>query len=123
MGVRGAGHQDIVLPLRVTSVIGMRLLRRLEREGRVNALPQVIYLDSAHEQGETLLEVQEAWQLLAAPGILFGDDWSWPGVRADVTAFAHELRLRSFSLEELRGLNMPDQDATQPVPGLALLPE
>ena len=65
----------------------MRLLARLHREGRISGMPEVIYLDSAHEAGETLLELQLAWSILAPGGVLFGDDWKWHAVRNDVLRF------------------------------------
>ena len=52
--------------------------------------PDVIYLDSAHEVEETLIEVKLAYSVLKPYGILFGDDWAWDGVRHDVVKFARE---------------------------------
>lgn len=86
--VAAAGHRDRILPLVMTSAVATRLLARLHAEGRIKTLPSVAYLDSAHEEGETLLELRGAWALLAPGGVLFGDDWDWPAVRADVTEFA-----------------------------------
>ncbi|CAE8727909.1 unnamed protein product, partial [Polarella glacialis] len=97
--VMAHGHEDFVMPLRVSSITGFRLLRTIREENRVDQLPQVIYLDSAHEEDETMLEVKEAWRVLDAPGVLFGDDWSWPGVRKDVAKFAARLNLRNFTQE------------------------
>lgn len=121
--VRKKGHSDIVMPLRVSSISGLRLIEALWRDKRIQVLPQVVYLDSAHEEGETLLEVRTAWSLLPAPGILFGDDWSWAGVRGDVEAFADQMRLPSFSEEELRLLDTSQQKTTQPRPGIAMINE
>lgn len=120
--VRDAGHEDIVMPLRLSSISGMRLLARLRETGRVSELPQVIYLDSAHEEGETLLEIREAWRLLPTGGLLFGDDWSWDGVRADAIAFARE-QLARLRDEEVRGFDTAKARAEQPVPGLILVNE
>lgn len=119
--VRGAGHQDIVMPIRVSSVSGMRILKDLHQDGRIRDLPSVIYLDSAHEPNETLLEVREAWRILERPGVLFGDDWSWPGVRQDVAIFASELGQRSLSPQELSHFDWERTAATQPVPGLVVV--
>jgi len=55
---------------------------------RLSQLPQVIYLDIAHEEHETLIELQLAWDILSPGGVLFGDDWNWDAVRDDVTKFA-----------------------------------
>ena len=49
----------------------------------------MIYLDSAHEQGETLIELALYWNILQPGGILFGDDWSWMTVRCDVKKFVY----------------------------------
>lgn len=119
--VNAFGHQDIVMPLRASSITGLRLLRVLHEEGRIDHFPKVIYLDSAHEPDETYLEVREAWRLLDVPGVLFGDDWSWPGVRDDVTRFAAAQYFRNFSEEELRRLDWQTREAIQPVPGLAVV--
>merc|ERR1719387_1123892 len=53
--LKAAGHQDTVLPVRASSLVGMRLLTRLQQEKRLDQLPKVIYLDSAHEKDETLM--------------------------------------------------------------------
>lgn len=81
-------HNDIVIPVVVTAIVGMKSIHRLVTEKRLSQVPEVIYLDSAHEQDETLLELKVAWFLLQSGGILFGDDWAWQPVRSDVTQFA-----------------------------------
>merc|ERR1719510_1146260 len=67
----------MILPLPATSVVALRLAAVLAQRGTVPA-PQVIYLDSAHEEGEVLLELGLAWLALAPGGIVFGDDWVLP---------------------------------------------
>lgn len=86
--VDAAGHNDVILPVTATATVGIRLLGRLLAQGRIPCRPEVIYLDSAHEAEETLLELRLGWDLLAPGGILFGDDWSWEAVRTDVLRFA-----------------------------------
>jgi predicted O-methyltransferase YrrM len=86
--VRESGHDDAILPILCTALVGIRLLRLLADQGRLSRLPDVIYLDSAHEPDETLLELQNAWSLLQPGGVLFGDDWIWPSVRGDVRKFS-----------------------------------
>merc|ERR1712091_600622 len=58
--VHAKGHHDIVMPLRITSISGLRLILQLYQDKRIQVVPQVIYLDSAHEEGETLLELRTA---------------------------------------------------------------
>jgi len=59
-----AGLAGQLVPLRLTATVGLRLLLRLHAKRRLSRLPQVIYLDSAHEQGETLHELGAAWAAL-----------------------------------------------------------
>jgi len=87
--VRRAGHEDVVLPLPATSVVALRLIPALASRGVV-PYPQVIYLDSAHEEGEVLLELQLAWKAIAPGGILFGDDWVLPAGRMSNGEMASE---------------------------------
>lgn len=75
-----ASCEDVILPLPATSVVALRLLNKLAQRN-VTPMPWVIYLDSAHEEGEVLLELQLAWKVLAPGGFLFGDDWILPGPR------------------------------------------
>jgi hypothetical protein len=86
--VVAAGHADITVPITATAMVGIKLLARLRSEGRISSLPNVIYLDSAHEPDETYLELQNCWNLLPADGVLLGDNWSWNAVRDDVSRFA-----------------------------------
>lgn len=47
-----------------------------------------IYLDSAHEYGETFLELMMYWEVLKPGGVLFGDDYhGFPAVKHDVDLF------------------------------------
>lgn len=84
-----AGHADVIVPVVATSLVGMKVFRGLHNEGRVPTLPQVIYLDSAHEPDETFFELKIAWEILSPGGVLFGDDFGW--VRGDVTRFADDV--------------------------------
>lgn len=110
--VAAAGHKDIVLPITATSIVGVRLMGRLFSEHRLSSLPNVIYLDSAHEMEETYLELQSCWSLLPAGGILFGDDWSWDAVRTDVLKFAKTVRIDTDRRQQLaaRHTGFEEQD-------------
>mmetsp|Transcript_105044 Transcript_105044/g.234451 ORF Transcript_105044/g.234451 Transcript_105044/m.234451 type:complete len:331 (+) Transcript_105044:66-1058(+) len=117
--VRKAGHHDFILPLRSTGIVAMRLLHRMFKEERIKSLPAVVYLDSAREKDETLMELQLAWKVLATPGVLFGSDWGNLAVRGDVIRFAIKLALPSLTLEELHRLG--GARTAQPVPGLVVV--
>ncbi len=86
-----SGQADVIIPIVTSSLVGMKLLSRLKFEQRISSMPHVIYLDSAHEQHETLTEITLAWRLLAPGGVLWGDDWRWEAVRVDVEKFARSL--------------------------------
>jgi hypothetical protein len=99
-----AGHSDSVIPILCSSVVGMRLIRRLFDEHRISQLPQVIYLDSAHEEHETLVELKLAWKLLLeSKAVLFGDDWSWLPVQNSLKKFVDndEIQVDTVTLNDL----------------------
>lgn len=85
--VLAAGVSHRIHPIHATAIVGMRFLDRIHMLGYLSQLPDVIYLDAAHEAGETLLELQTAWGILRPNGILMGDDWDWLAVRRDVQRF------------------------------------
>jgi hypothetical protein len=100
--VVAAGQEDIMLPVTATSIVGTKLLARLVAEGRITSLPNVIYLDSAHEPDETFLELRNCWNLLPPGGVLMGDDWSWNAVRDDVLRFARTVPLNEKLRDQLQ---------------------
>eukprot|EP00966_Prymnesium_polylepis_P224769 5198631-Prymnesium_polylepis.1 len=87
-----ANLTEHVLPFMAPSLLGARAL------AWAGLQPDLIYLDSAHEQGETFTELATLWPLLTPQGILLGDDLNWKAVNHDVKLFARVrgLRLGSF---------------------------
>ena len=61
-------------------------------------MPDIIYLDSAHEADETYLELVNAWRILPNGGVLLGDDWSWDAVKNDVVKFSKIIPIDMESL-------------------------
>jgi len=88
-----AGHADMVVPIVASSIVGMKLLAQLYQEKRIPKFPEVLYLDSAHEEGETLLELRRAWDVLPPGGVLFGDDFNWTAVQTDVHKFVSHVKV------------------------------
>ena len=75
---------DTVFPLPMPSLVGARLLATL------NWIVDVVYLDSAHEIGETFAELSLYFQLIRKGGVLIGDDYiDFPAVKHDVDLFVH----------------------------------
>lgn len=93
------GLQHVVLPINCTANVGLKLLLRLKNERRISSLPNYIYIDSAHEPDETLIELRNGWSILQSPGVLFGDDFEWEGVNGDVRKFAAELNEDSINFD------------------------
>jgi hypothetical protein len=86
---------DYVIPYSTTSILGARFL--LEKK----LFPQIIYLDSAHLQGETYVELELYWSLLQTGGLLIGDDWIWNSVRCDVLRFTYNKNVEVTALEQV----------------------
>jgi len=78
--------RDLILPLPLSSLCALRALQRLAVRGDV-PLADFVYLDAAHEKGETLLEMLQSFRLLRGGGILLGDDLDWPAVQGDLHQF------------------------------------
>jgi hypothetical protein len=76
----------------------------------------VIYLDSAHEIGETFHELVAYWPLLRPGGMLLGDDFNWMAVSHDVQLFvrAYNVTLASFDgcHEKLRAIPLSNKVET-----------
>jgi cephalosporin hydroxylase len=81
------GYQNTILPLVSSSTVGLRILERLGLQA------PLAYLDSAHEEGETILELRLLSKIMPAGSILLGDDFTWPSVRSDVCQFVTDRRL------------------------------
>lgn len=101
--VYDSGHSDVILPINCTTIVGVRLLEKLFRQGRISSLPDFIYLDSAHEPDETLSELRVCWSILN-DGVLFGDDWNWASVRNDVIDFASECEINGDRMNKMKSL-------------------
>lgn len=74
---------DVVYPLAMTSLVAARLLAVLGWH------LDAVFVDSAHEMGETLVELHMYYNLLRPGGVLLGDDFrSFSAVRHDVGVFS-----------------------------------
>lgn len=67
----------------------------------------LIYLDGSHEEEDVAGDLADYWDLLLAGGVLFGDDYSWTGVRMAVDRFAAARRLRLEHLADKWVLTKP----------------
>jgi len=85
--IKFTNNENIILPIFCTSLIGTDLIRKLYSNNKISFLPNIIYLDSAHIEGETLLEIKKCYDLLPPGGILYGDDFNWDSIQKDLKRF------------------------------------
>jgi hypothetical protein len=78
------GHQQRIIPFPQTSTHGALWLRYF------GFTAELIYIDASHEEEDVYADLLAYWEVLAPGGVMFGDDWSWDGVRVAVLRFARE---------------------------------
>lgn len=82
--------QDVIVPFAMDSIGAARVIKWL------GLVPQFIYVDGSHEQGDVLRDYEAYWDLLPTGGGMLIDDVSghFPGVVADWHQFekAHNLQ-------------------------------
>lgn len=79
-----AGHQNRITPFPVPSVTAAQwcALHGVKAD--------MIYIDGSHEEEDVYQDLVSWWDLVRDGGVLFGDDWTWDGVRLAVERFAAE---------------------------------
>ena len=105
--IKYTNNENNIIPICATSSIGTHLIQRLYKENRISKLPNIIYLDSAHIEGETYFELQKAYSLLTKGGILYGDDFGWRAVKNDVLKFIETIQINqelTYSIKENLGI-------------------
>lgn len=80
--VQAKGLSRNIVPFPVTATCGAEVMRHFGVQA------DLIYIDAGHREVEISLDMNDYWPLLRAGGIMFGDDYSWPGVIAAVDKFA-----------------------------------
>ena len=78
------GHQQRIIPFPQTSATGALWLRYF------GFTADLIYVDASHEEEDVYADLIAYWEVLAPGGVMFGDDWTWDGVRLAVLRFARE---------------------------------
>ncbi|MBS0653810.1 MAG: class I SAM-dependent methyltransferase [Verrucomicrobia bacterium] len=92
-----AGLTDKIIPIRMDSLVAAASL---------DVQADLIYIDANHETAAVYADLA-AWHPHLRPhGILCGDDWNWPTVRAAVEAFAQEKGLTIEASEHFWKLSL-----------------
>jgi hypothetical protein len=81
------GHQQRVVPFPQTSATAALWLRYF------GFTAELIYIDASHEEEDVYADLLAYWEVLAPGGVIFGDDWTWDGVRLAVLRFTREMRV------------------------------
>lgn len=91
-----AGVSSIVIPIPAPANIGSKFLSHLmDREAMPPA--DLIFVDGNHDYDDVAADVRNFFPLLSPGGLMFGDDYGWPGVKKAVNEFAvaHNLSVLS----------------------------
>lgn len=86
--IKHAQLTRIVDPIRMTS---------FEASKALNIRADLIYLDGAHDTASVYQDIHAWYPHLNEGGIICGDDWLWPTVRAAVVQAAAELNKSVYS--------------------------
>ena len=78
------GFQDRIIPFPQTSSTAALWFRRF------GITADMIYIDASHEEEDVYQDLGSYWEIVSDCGLLFGDDYSWDGVRLAVERFAKE---------------------------------
>ena len=81
--------QHVITPLPLTGIAGARLFQHFTLR------PDLVYVDGDHEYESAISDLRGWLPLLAAGGILLGDDYMFPGVARAVAEIAAEGRWKA----------------------------
>jgi len=87
-------HQHRIIPFPLPSTAAALWLLRTDLRA------DLIYIDGSHEEEDVYQDLLDYHILLKPGGKIFGDDWSWSGVRAAVERFASEEKLPIHHLHD-----------------------
>jgi hypothetical protein len=92
--IKSHGLQETIFPFPISSLVGARTIALTQW------IIDVVYIDSAHEIGETFAELVLYFQLLRPGGVMMGDDYgTFPAVKHDVDLFANYFRPEILTFE------------------------
>ena len=87
-------RQNVIVPLPQTSDAAFEIL------SKIKFTADVIYIDGAHDYETVSRDLRNYWSLISSGGVLFGDDYEWPGVRQAVDEFTGRMKLKCFVIGE-----------------------
>jgi len=78
------GFQERIIPFPQTSFIASLWFMHH------GITADMIYIDASHEEKDVYEDLNQYWNILSENGVIFGDDYTWEGVRRAVNRFAAE---------------------------------
>jgi predicted O-methyltransferase YrrM len=78
------GLQERVIPFPQTASTAALWLRMYDIRA------DMVYIDASHEAEDVYADLTNYWPTVAMGGVMFGDDYTWDGVRMAVTRFAKD---------------------------------
>lgn len=92
--------QDVIVPIAMDSLGAARVIKWL------GLVPQLIYVDASHEEGDVLRDYQAYWPLLPSGGGMLVDDLTnhFPGVVKDWKVFLETHNLKPVLTEGEKAL-------------------
>lgn len=95
------GAKDRIIPFPQTSSTAALWLRRM------GIRAPMIYIDGSHEEEDVYADLINYRECTSPGGVIFGDDWTWDGVRLAVQRFARENGLAVTHVADKWVLRMP----------------
>lgn len=94
------GMSDCILPVSLDSINAARLLKLL------NIVPDLVYVDGSHEEGDVLRDYESYWDLLPSGGVMLVDDLTnwFPSVIRDWDKFLKKHKIKNPVVEGEKGL-------------------
>lgn len=94
------GCQDVIVPMASDSINAARILKWL------GIVPQLIYIDASHEEGDVFRDYVHYWDILPTGGAMLADDLSnhFPGVVNDWEKFCYAFGLSPVLTEGEKAL-------------------
>lgn len=92
--VKTHGHEDIIIPLPLPALSAYRYLRYADVKA------DLIYIDGSHDYDDVYIDVSRYYTLLNEGGMIFGDDWTWEGVREGVQDVCRDYNIPNLQLVE-----------------------
>ena len=90
--IASAGMAQHVVPFPQTSLVAAKVMYAK------GILADAIYIDASHEHLDCKTDMEAYWELLRVGGIMFGDDYDWPGVKRAVDEFV-AMRMLQLTLQ------------------------